>query len=141
MDVVSDYIEALKQTDSNRMQTLRSEDYVMDFVAGDAFSESVVSNTGIHLFWTTWFHGLSDFSYQVSRTFSAKHFVITEWILTGIHIGQLGPPMSEKTISPSGERISYRGVSIYEVNNQQIQKETLYMDLATIWVELGVEDV
>ncbi len=33
----------------------------------------------------------------------------------------------------------FRGVSIYDIGDGLIQRETSYMDLATIMVELGVE--
>ena len=39
---------------------------------------------------------------------------------------------------PTGKTIRIRGVSVYDLDGGLIQRETLYLDLATLLVELGV---
>jgi hypothetical protein len=77
--------------------------------------------------------------YQVTRTIAAKDVVVTQWTFTGSHAGPLGPPILEKTVEPTGRTIRFRGVSIYDIGSGLIQRETVYLDFATLLVELGVE--
>ena len=41
-------------------------------------------------------------------------------------------------MEPSDQTIQFRGISIYDVRDGLIQRETTYIDLATLMVELGV---
>ena len=38
----------------------------------------------------------------------------------------------------TGKTIRLRGVSVFDLHQGLIQRETLYLDLATLFVELGV---
>jgi hypothetical protein len=75
--------------------------------------------------------------YEVKRTIAAAD-VVTEWVFTGTHTGPLGPPVFEERFEATGRTIQFRGVTIYDVRDGLIQRETIYMDLATLIVELGV---
>ena len=68
---------------------------------------------------------------------AAEDVVVTEWVFTGTHTGPLGPPVFEERLAPTGRTIQFRGVTIYDVREGLIQRETIYMDLATLMVELG----
>lgn len=137
--VVSDYTAALAEGDSERMNSLRSSDFVLDFVHGDAFEDGPISVEETKKFWPAWFAGFPEMDYEVTRTVAAPEVVVTQWIFTGIHSGPLGPPIFEHIRKPTGRSIRFRGVSIYDVRDGVIQRETMYMDLATLMVELGVE--
>jgi hypothetical protein len=41
-------------------------------------------------------------------------------------------------VEPTGKTIRLRGVSVYDIQDELISKETMYIDFATLWVELGV---
>ena len=77
--------------------------------------------------------------YEVTRTIAADDVVVTQWIFTGTHTEQLGPPIFDPPVAPTSRTVMFRGVSIYDIEEGLIQRETSYMDLATIMVELGVE--
>ena len=64
---------------------------------------------------------------------------MTQWVFTGTHSEPLGPPIFEPPVPPTGRTIMFRGVSIYDISENLIKRETTYMDLATLMVELGVE--
>jgi hypothetical protein len=49
--VVSEYAEALAARDSERMNSLRSSDFVLDFVHGDAFEDGPLSIEETKKFW------------------------------------------------------------------------------------------
>ena len=138
LDIISEYIAALQQRDSNKMDTFRSKNFVRDLVAGDAFHDSPASNQDISEFWSAWFAAFEDMDYEVIRTIATEESVVLEWVFTGTHSGKLDPAVFDKEIQPTGNTVKLRGVSIYEITNQSITRETLYIDMATLWVELGV---
>lgn len=139
LEVASDYVAALAAQDNERMNSLRSPDFVLDFVYGDVFEDEPLSVEETKKFWPSWFVAFPEMDYQVTRTIAAPQVVVTQWTFTGTNAGPLGPPISGERIEPSGRTVRLRGVSIYDISDGLIQRETTYMDLATILVELGVE--
>ncbi len=138
LDIVSEYTAALMARDEQRMKTLRTADFILDWVYADAFENPPSSAQETHEFWASWFAGFSEMDYEVTRTIVAETVVVTQWIFTGTNDGPLGPPAFGKRMEPSGRTIQFRGVSIYDVRDSLIQRETTYIDLATLMVELGV---
>ena len=63
---------------------------------------------------------------------------MTQWIFTGTQTGTLGTPVFDTPVEASGKTIRLRGSSVYDIGEGLIQKETMYIDFATLWVELGV---
>jgi steroid delta-isomerase-like uncharacterized protein len=139
LDVISKYVAALSSGDSNGMNSFRSPDFVLDFVHGDAFEDGPLSVEETKKFWPAWFAGFPEMDYEVTRTVAAQEVVVTQWTFTGTQSGPLGPPIFENRRKPTDRTIRFRGVSIYDVRDGLIQRETMYMDLATLMVELGVE--
>ena len=77
--------------------------------------------------------------YQITRTIATKEVVVTQWTFTGTHSEPLGPPIFEDPLEPTNRTVMFRGVSVYDIGDGLIHRETTYMDLATVMVELGVE--
>ena len=138
LDIVSEYTAALMAQDEQRMKTLRTADFVLDWVYADAFENPPSSAEETHAFWSSWFEGFPEMDYEVTRTIAAETVVVTQWTFTGTNDGPLVPPASGKRMEPSGRTIQFRGVSIYDVRDGLIQRETTYLGLATLMVELGV---
>jgi len=136
--IVSEYAAAVMARDSDRMDSLRSPDFVQDLVAGDAFEDEVRSDQETTRFWTAWFGGFSEMDYEVTRTIAAADVVVMQWVFTGTHTGPLQPSVFGRRVEPTGRTIQLRGVSVYDVREGLIQRETMYMDLATVMVELGM---
>lgn len=138
LDIVSEYTTALMAQNEQRMKRLRTTDFVLDWVYADAFENPPSSAEETHAFWSSWFAGFSEMDYEITRTIAAETVVVTQWTFTGTNDGPLGPPAFGERVEPSGRTIQFRGVSIYDVRDGLIQRETTYMDLATLMVELGV---
>ena len=136
--VVSEYVAALAARDSEQMRSLHAPDFVLDWVYGDAFENPPRSAKETHEFFPSWFIGFPDLDYEVRRTIAAEKIVVTEWTFTGANSGPLAPPVFEHRREPTGRTIQFRGVSIYDVDAGFIRRETIYLDLATLVVELGV---
>jgi steroid delta-isomerase-like uncharacterized protein len=138
LDIVSEYSAALMARNALRMEALRSADFVLDWVYADAFENPHSTAEETHAFWSAWFEGFPEMDYEVTRTIAAETVVVTQWTFTGTNAGPLGPPAFGEHLEPTGRTIQLRGVSIYDVGDGLIQRETTYMDLATLMVELGV---
>ena len=136
-EVVSRFVAAMAAQDLDTMESLHAADYVVDWVYGDAFENPPTSAEESAGFFPAWFIGFSEMDYELKRTIAADGVVVTEWIFTGTHTGPLGPPVFEEHLEPTGRTIQFRGVTVYDVSEGLIQRETIYMDLATLLVELG----
>jgi len=136
-EIISKYVAAMATKDTEAMKSLHAEEFMVDWVHGDAFENPPSSAGESDKFFPAWFAGFNEIDYQVKRTIAAEEVVVTEWVFIGTHTGPLGPPVFEQRLDPTGRTIQLRGVTIYEVSAGLIQKETIYMDLATLIVELG----
>ena len=139
LDVVSDYTAAMIDNDVASMESLRADGFVLDFVHNDASADPPLSEEMTQSFWPAWFAAFPESDYQVTRTIAAADVVVTQWVFIGTHTEPLGPPVFDEPLAPTGRTISFRGVSVYDVGTGLIQRETLYIDLATVMVELEVE--
>lgn len=138
LDVISQYITALSSGDHATMQALRHEDFVLDWVHADAFADSPLTHDQTNQFWPAWLGAFSEMDYEVSRTVASESVVVVQWAFSGTQDGPLGPPIFEPELEASGKTICFRGISVYDIADNLIRKETMYIDLATLWVELGV---
>jgi steroid delta-isomerase-like uncharacterized protein len=139
LEVTSRYVAALAARDYGGMNTLRGPGFVLDFVYGDASESDPLSSEETKQFWPSWLSGFPEMDYEVTRTIAGEDVVVTQWVFTGTHAERLGPPIFDPPVAPTGRTIMFRGVSVYDIADGLIQRETAYMDLATIMVELGVE--
>ncbi len=138
LDVIKEYTAALMAGDSERMSVLHAPEYLLDWVYADAFETPPSSAQETRAFWPAFFTGFPKMDYQVTRTVAAQEVVVVQWIFSGTHSGPLGPPVFQTLRPPTGRTIRLRGISVYDVKESLIQRETTYMDLATLMVELGL---
>ena len=138
LDVIKEYTAALMAGDSEGMSALHAPDYLLDWVYADAFETPPSSALETSAFWPAFFAGFPEMDYQVTRTVAAPELVVVQWIFRGTHSAPLGPPIFQAPRLPTGRTIQLRGISVYDVSDGLIQRETTYMDLATLMVELGL---
>jgi len=136
IEVVSKYVAALAARDTGGMNDKRAEEFELDFVYSDASASGPLSSEETKQFWPSWLAGFPEMDYEVIRTLASEDVVVTEWVFTGTHSVRL--EVFDPPIEPTGRTIRFRGVSIYDLGDGLIQKETTYMDFATLVVELGV---
>jgi steroid delta-isomerase-like uncharacterized protein len=136
--VVAGYVAALAAGESAGMDAYRASDYVFDLVQRDAFEQGALSHEETNAFWPAWFASFPEMDYEVTRTIAAETVVVTEWVFLGTNNGPLTVPVFGRDMDPTGRTIRLRGVSIYDLQDGLIRRETLYLDLATLLVELGV---
>ena len=137
LKVVVAYTEALAEGDNQKMEQLRAENFVLDFVNQDAWGSGPLTGEEPRNFWAAWFEGFPEMDFQVTRTIAAEEVVVTQWVFTGTNTGPM-PPIIEPQPEPTGKTIRFRGISVYDIADGLIQRETTYIDLGTLLVELGV---
>jgi steroid delta-isomerase-like uncharacterized protein len=136
LEVVSNYIAALTEQNCEAMKSYRTADFVLDWVHDDAYNDG---NPSAQHFWSALFAGFPEMDYEVTRTIAAENVVVTQWTFTGTHSQPLGTPILEPALAATGCTVRLRGVSVFDVAEGLIQRETTYIDLATLLVELGAE--
>ena len=139
LTLISKYISALCGCDHDTMKNLRAPGFILDWVHSDAFANQPLTQTETNQFWSVWFAAFPEMDYEVTRTIAAKNVVVTQWTFTGTHSNTLGSPVFEPPQEPTGKTIRLRGASVFDIEAGLISKETMYIDLATLWVELGVQ--
>ncbi|KAA3663922.1 MAG: hypothetical protein DWQ04_08350 [Chloroflexi bacterium] len=137
VELISNYVNALVHQDAERMNQSRSANFVLDWVHGDAYGDSPLSAEQAASFWPTWFAAFPEMDYEVTRTIAAETVIVAQWTFTGTHSQPLGEPVFGDPLPPSGRIIRFRGVSVFDIADNLIQRETMYIDLATLMVELG----
>ena len=140
LSLIAQYVSALRKRDEAAMQSLRSPDFVLDWVHSDAFANNPITHDVANQFWFVWFAAFSEMDYEITRTIAADNVVVTQWVFTGTQTGPLDVPVFDTPVEPTGKTIYLRGISVYDIHAQLINKETMYIDLATLWVELGVTE-
>ncbi len=138
LELVAEYSAALAAGDCERMDILCAEDFELDLVHRDVFDSAALSREETKAFWPSWVASFPEMDYQVTRTIAAEELVVTQWVFTGTNTGPLTPPVFGRHMEPTGKTIRFRGVSVYDVRDGLILRETIYLDMATLLVELGV---
>jgi steroid delta-isomerase-like uncharacterized protein len=118
------------------MNRCHTADYILDWVHGDAYDNS---NSSTQHFWPALFAAFPEMDYEVTRTIAAAAVVVAQWTFTGTQSQPLGAPIFEPVLAATGRTIRLRGISVFDLAGGLIQRETTYIDLATLLVELGVE--
>lgn len=139
LEIVSKYTSALSSQNPGLLNSVCTDDWVLDFAHFDASGADPLSPEDSRNFWSSWFDAFpKDYDHEVTRTIAADNVVVTQWIFTGTFDGILKPPVADQPIQPTGKTVQFRAVSIYDIRDGLIERETIYMDLATIMVELGI---
>ncbi len=105
LDVIWQYTEAIAAGDSDRMNSLRSEDCVRDFVHLDAFGYGPASPVKSQKLWHSLFLVFPEIDYKVSCAVAGEDVVATRWVFTARNTGPLRPPIVESPLAPTGRTV------------------------------------
>jgi predicted ester cyclase len=130
------YTQAMTDADAAGLHRLRTDNFSLDFVHGDAFEDRPLTREETKQFWPAWFAAFSEMDYEITRTIAAPEVAVIQWVFTGKHCCELGEPVFNRSIPPTGRTIRLRGISVLDFNGKAIQKETVYIDQATLLLEL-----
>ena len=138
LEIAAAYAAGLSAQDADAMQALRSEEFVLEFVHGDAFQDPPLTGGEAESFWPRWFVAFPEMDLEVIRTVAASEVVVTQWVFTGTNSGPLVSMFGADRIEPTGNTVRLRGVTFLDIQDGKIAKETTYSDVATLLIELGV---
>ena len=139
LDVASEYLAGLANRDADGMNALRSEGFHLDFIHGDAFENHPMSQDDTRMFWPNWFAAFPELDIEVTRTIAAEEVVVAQWNFIGTNSGPLKRILGRERIEPTGNTVRLRGVTFLDIREGLIQRETTYIDIATLLVELGIQ--
>ena len=142
LKLVERYLKAIRRRDAEAMAACRDPRFELDFVHGDAFRERPRDAYETARFWPSLFTAFPRLEYEVLRTVAAPDLIVTQWLFTGINDGPLHPPLfspaEDGELPARGRAVRLRGCSVYDLEGDRLRRETLYMDYATLLVELGI---
>jgi predicted ester cyclase len=137
--IAAQYAAARAAQQEERLHVLRAGCYQLDAVYLDAYGvapQALPEGTDIY---RALFSACPDGDLAVTRTIAGAQVVVQEWTFSGTHTGRaehwaLRGRMHEQ---PTGSQVRLRGISIYDISGGLIQRETIYLDQATLLVGLG----
>jgi predicted ester cyclase len=137
--IAAQYAAAIAAQQEARMRLLRAGSYQLDAVYLDAYGVVPLAEPGGTDMYRSLFSACPDGKLVVTRTIAGAEVVVQEWTFSGTQTGRTERwtfcgHMPEK---PTGREVRLRGVSIYVIIGGLIQCETIYIDHATLLVELG----
>jgi predicted ester cyclase len=137
--IAARYAAARAALQEERMHALRAGGYQLDAVYLDAYGAAPQAEPEGMDMYRCLFSACPDGDLAVTRTIASAEVVVQEWTFHGTHTGRTecwavrGHPHGQ----PTGREVRLRGVSIYDIIGGLIQRETIYLDHATLLVELG----
>ncbi|MCX6007517.1 MAG: ester cyclase [Chloroflexi bacterium] len=127
--LAKDLIAAINSQDVDKVLSFFTDDCVYEDVAVGKVNRG---KQELKAFFTGWYVFSRDLKFELTSQFSAGDWGATEWIMSGIHTGDvLGIPATNK-------RFSVRGVSITELGMGRIRRNSDYWNLATFLQQIGI---
>jgi steroid delta-isomerase-like uncharacterized protein len=126
--VVKDWTDAINRHDTDAAVTYLSNDSVFSNTgSGQRFVGVAENRVHYDELFTVW----PDVRFEIVKLFSAGEYYVKEWIMTGVHRGDLpGLPANDHSF-----RILGAGVGV--VRNGKIAEATEYWNFATLLAQIG----
>ncbi|MDH3715328.1 MAG: ester cyclase [Gammaproteobacteria bacterium] len=115
----------------------RAPDFAFDAVHRDTFGGELLDADASREFWRAWVTAFNEFDWEHTRTIVTESIAVCEWIYCGEQDGPLDNIFGFN-VPGCGRVVRFRGTSICEFRDGRITRETMYMDLATLMIELGI---
>jgi predicted ester cyclase len=137
--IAAQYTAARAAQQEERLHVLRAGRYQLDTVYLDAYGASPLADPGGTDVYRSLFRACPDGDLAVTRTIAGAEVVVQEWTFSGTHTGrtELWALRAQRHDQPTGSKVRLRGVCLYDIKHGLIQRETIYLDQATLLVELG----
>jgi steroid delta-isomerase-like uncharacterized protein len=120
---------ALNAHDVDEMMAYFTDDAVEDVVA---LPPPATGKAEVAAFFAGFFKGFPDLNVTQRRILVSGNIMVTECTMTGTHQGEwMGIP-------PTGKRIQHIHMDVLEYEGTKIKRATLYADLVSLMVQLGV---
>jgi len=124
-----DYIGAWNSHEVDKIASFFTDDCVYEDLA---FGMVARGKKEINDFLKVTFVWSPDLKFELKSFFSAGGRTATEWVMTGTHAGEL------PGIPATGKSFSVRGVSIAELREGKVSRNTDYYNLASFLQQVGL---
>jgi steroid delta-isomerase-like uncharacterized protein len=128
--IVRDFVAAGNMHDVERQVSLFTDDCIYEDVA---LGKTTHGKDELHAFSKEFFAGAPDLKEELKSVIVSGNRVAIEWIMSGTHTGDW------PDLPANGKSFSMRGVSLMELRDGKIQRNTDYYDSASWMRQLGVE--
>ena len=137
--IAAQYTAARAAQQEERLRVLRAGRYQLDTVYLDAYGVAPQAEPEGTDIYRALFSACPDGDLAVTRTIAGAEVVVQEWTFSGTHTGwaEHWALRGQRHEQPAGSKVRLRGVSFYDIIGGLIQRETIYLDHATLLVELG----
>jgi steroid delta-isomerase-like uncharacterized protein len=126
--LVNDFWAAWNSHDWEKASLFYTDDCVME----DLPSKISHGKPEIEAYYKYLLVGYPDLHFESKNSFGIKNQIASEWIMSGTHTGNTA------RFKATGKKFSVRGMSILEVENGKIIRETDYWDMNSLLQQLGL---
>ena len=117
----------------DRRDLTRHHEFIHDdIVVNQAGAEPVVGFDGYLAMMAETYAGLPDFRVVLEDQFATDDRVVCRWIASGTHDGELFG------IPPTGRKVEYMGVSLWEFDDGKARRGWIFSDVASMMAQLGL---
>lgn len=128
-EFVNDLFAAWNSHDVGQAEKFYAENYV-GFDVAQATEQR--GHAGVRAFFSQYFNAVPDFQFMIEDVVSEGDRVAVSWNVHGTHQGPL------MNIPATGLPVSSRGVSLFTIHDDQIQRATYIWDLAGLLRNIGL---
>ena len=129
IELVKQQIKIFDQQDYDSFRNLFAEDFKL-FMGSS--KESVNFEDGVELV-KMFYSGFPDYSHGIENIFASNDFVVVQLLFTGTHRN------SFLDIPPTNNKIEYKGIIIYSIEDAKIKEMHAVEDDLTMLTQLGLE--
>ena len=106
--------------------------YTDDCTMEDLPSKICHGKQEIEAYYRYLFVGYPDLNFEPKRSFGNGDHIASEWIMSGTHTGDTAK------FKATGKKFSIQGVTILEINNGKIVRETDFWNMHSLLQQLGI---
>ena len=129
-DLANAWIEAWNSHDTDKIAALFADDFIHEDVAiGAVFRSKEELQAGI----SALFAACPDVKLEQKSLFGTSDWLAQEWVMTGTQTGAF----NDLGIPATGKSFSIRGVSIIEVHDGKVARNSDYWSLTSMLQQLG----
>lgn len=127
--LAKDYVGAWNSYNADKITSFFTDDCVFEDLAAGIVNRG---KKELKDFIKATFVWSPDLKFELKSFFSAGDWIASEWVMTGTHAGEFGG------IPPTGKSFSLRGVSIQELREGKIHRNSDYYNAASFLQQVGL---
>jgi len=128
--MIRDWVEAENSQDADEFASFYTDDCVWEDVSLGLVNRG---RKQVKAYFKSMFAAFPDLKFDVQSVFATGDWGVCEWVMTGSQTGRFpGVPAT------GGKRFSVRGVSVIQLRNGKISRNSDYWNMATLLQQVGL---